>query len=243
MGALPGRPSAPQGGAAAVPAAPSSGTSLSVASPVTVLALVLAALLGPVWWPSPAGAIETEAFGIEPAEPVSGSRLPVEVRAGETTSTAVALRNKTGDELTLVLRAAPAHVGPDGTPVLGGDPAPAEWVRIEHDVVRLEAGARQVVTIDVEAPRSLPERATAAVVARPADTSGAGPAVLQEVGLVLRMTRTGPATAPAEPGILGTATGSPGGIAVAVAALALVVAGGGLRRVQRRRVTGVPAPA
>lgn len=140
--------------------------------------------------PTPAGAIETEAFGIEPAQRGDdvGTGVPVDLRAGEKTEVALRVWNKTERPLALELRAAPATLDAAGTPRLGGDPEPAGWITFRDTVVTLGAGERRVVTVDVAAPdRVEATERTAAVVARPQINGDAPPAVLQEVGLVLRM--------------------------------------------------------
>ncbi len=154
---------------------------------VTIAAAVAGMLLTTA---TPAGAIETTSFGIEPVDrdPSKGAGVPVDLRAGETTEVALRVWNKTDADLTLQLRAAAATVEESGTPRLGGDPAPAEWIRLRDTTIVLRPGERRVVTVDVAAPNRLaPTERTAAVVARPQVNGDTPPAVLQEVGLVFRM--------------------------------------------------------
>lgn len=139
--------------------------------------------------PTPAGAIETEAFGIEPVERESdGAGVSVDLRAGDTTEVALRVWNKTEGPLALEMRAAPAGLDAAGTPRLGGDPEPAGWIEFRDEVVTLGPGERRLVTVAVAAPdRIEATERTAAVVARPRVNGETPPAVLQEVGLVFRM--------------------------------------------------------
>lgn len=154
---------------------------------VTIAAAVAGMLLTTA---TPAGAIETTTFGIEPLDrDVSqGAGVPVDLRAGETTEVALRVWNKTDADLTLQLRAAAATLDPSGTPRLGGDAAPTGWIQLSEPLVTLGPGERRVVGVDVDAPDRLdPAEQTAAVVARPQVAGSEAPAVLQEVGLVFRM--------------------------------------------------------
>jgi hypothetical protein len=139
---------------------------------------------------TPALALETRTFGLEPArdarvEPGT-ERLVVEPDRGGDATTAVRLHNRTDQPVILQLSAEAAKVNDDGGAELGGDGRAAGWISFSEDRVELAAGADAIVEVHVRAPRraGTAER-TAAVVAQPVVASGATPAVVERLALVV----------------------------------------------------------
>src|SRR3712207_4572130 len=92
-------------------------------------------------------AIETASFGLSR---VSGTRLEVPVRAGETTRSAVRVWNKTDGEITVDLRVQAATARSEDDVRLGGDPEPPTWVRLSAVSVVLAPQAQRDVTFQVD---------------------------------------------------------------------------------------------
>lgn len=142
-------------------------------------ALILTLSIG-----APAGAIETETFGMDPDEASADGRLHIPVRAGRSTSGELRLWNKSSEPLVLRLSATAATVDGDGNAVLGGDEAPVRWTRVEPAEVALRPGEDRTVTVRVRAPRRMGAAATTlAVIAEPAQDSAGAPTVVQRVAV------------------------------------------------------------
>lgn len=133
---------------------------------------------------APAGAIETQTFGMDPGEPSADGRLHIPVGAGRSTSGELRLWNKGSEPLVLRLSAAAATVDGDGNAVLGGDEAPVRWTRVEPAEVALGPEEDRTVTVRVRAPRRMGAAATTlAVIAEPAQDSAGAPTVVQRVAV------------------------------------------------------------
>lgn len=149
-----------------------------------VLAFVAAMGAAPV-----AGAIETTAFGIQPAD---ADRLEVDLRPGHRTSAQFEVWNKGDRPLVLQLEVVPATVAADGDVELEGPPAPVSWSDVP---ARVELGPRERRTIElrIAAPRQLPDPVPdVAVLAQPATVAGESvPSVLQRLALVAHLERAG----------------------------------------------------
>jgi hypothetical protein len=152
----------------------------------TLLLVLTGALLAFAGGGAPAGAIETTSFGLDVAEPTDDGRLHLELRAGETTTGAVKVWNKTDAPIALQLTVVAAQIAEDGTVSLGGDDAAVGWVDLEPARVELPAGGERLVAVEVKAPRKLSGEVRAvAIQAEPAADPGAGeqPAVIQRLAL------------------------------------------------------------
>lgn len=150
-----------------------------------LLFVLTGALLAGTGGSAPVGAIETQSYGLDVAEPTDDGRLHLELRAGETTTGRVKVWNKTDAPLTLALRVVAAELGEDGRVSLGGDGAGVDWVRLEPDEVRLAGGQERVVEVRATAPRKIDDEVgVVAIQVEPAVVAGdAPPAVLQRLAL------------------------------------------------------------
>jgi hypothetical protein len=150
-----------------------------------LLFVLTGALLAFTGGGAPAGAIETQSFGLDVAERTEDGRLHLELRAGETTTGRVKVWNKTEAPLTLSLRVVPAELGADGRVSLGGDGAGVDWVSLEPDEVRLDGGQERTVEVRASAPRKIDDEVqVVAIQVEPATVAGeAPPAVLQRLAL------------------------------------------------------------
>ncbi len=175
---------------------------------------------------APAGAIETETFGIDVVENRSEGRLRIRLEAGKTTAGELRVWNKHDGPLVLRLSVTPASVDDDGTASLGGDPEPVRWVSVPTRV-ELAAGEERRVTVRVAAPRQLSaEPKTVAVLAQAEPAAGGDePAVLQRLAVTTYLV-------PDEGSLVASLGWLPW---IAAAALTAVVAALTRRAVRRRR--------
>lgn len=167
-------------------------------------------------WPALAGAVETPEFAVEPvANP--GGGLEVDLDRNGRGRAQVEVRNKLAEELVVQFAVVPAQVSPEGKPSLGGDAAPAAWVKAPG-TLRLAPQSRQQVRVAVQRPKdaSLNLVATAALTVQRVVADPASAAVIQQSALVIYMRPSKQAP---------TVAGLPPLIA-ALAALALLGSGG-----------------
>ncbi|HZT66159.1 MAG TPA: hypothetical protein VFA11_10260 [Acidimicrobiales bacterium] len=202
---------------------------LAVAAGISLAGIVAAAM--------PAAAVQTATFGIAPAKdaPQQAGQLAASVRPGQPTGDDVTVWNRTAHELTLDLSVVAAHLGPDGHPVLGGDPRPATWVHLGQSVVTLAPHGQQTIAVNVVTPRRLPHLpASAAIIATPEHASAAPVSVVVRLGVMVSITAAGGAPLRAPLGMIGW---------VALGLLLAAGLGAAIRGVTRRAARGRSAAA
>lgn len=145
----------------------------------------LGAVVAALWCASPAGAIETESFGLGPAGSSGRTALHESVKPGSTARDAVRLWNKTDAPISVRLEVQGATLSDAGQVSLGGNEGAARWVLLESNRVTLPARASVEVPVVVRAPRTMPGGvSTAAVVAQLDTDAGGHIAVVQRVALM-----------------------------------------------------------
>ena len=149
-------------------------------------AAVVAAALAACACVPPADAIETREFALDPGDGSDGGvEIDVDGRGGGQGS--IRLTNKLDESLVLTLDAVPATAEPGGRVRLGGEPEPPSWLQVPGRVV-LQPREQRTLPIRV-ADADLADvgaSATAAVVARPAETPGSeGAAVIAQAALMV----------------------------------------------------------
>lgn len=175
---------------------------------------------------APAGAIETNTFGIDVVQRDPEGRLRIAIKAGEDSTGRLRVWNKHDAPLVLRLSIVPAQVASDGTASFGGDTSPVEWVDVPNRV-ELGPGATREVTVEVAAPRELDgDTKTVAVLAEP-EVIGDAPAVLQRLAVTTYLVPD-----------RGSLIASLGWLPWLALALMLAVGGGAGYRVRRRIVQG-----
>lgn len=154
---------------------------------IVALAIAVGFFAGPV----AVGAIETESYGVDVAEPSDDGRLHIPLRVDRTTSGKMRVWNKTDQPLTLNLSVVGAVLADDGRVTLGGDGKAAEWASVEPSRVDLAPKATASVTVSVRASGELPEEdQVVAVLATP--VVSAETAVVQRLALTAFLEPAGP---------------------------------------------------
>lgn len=201
----------------------------------------LAAAVAALWCASPAGAIETQSFGLGPAGSSGRTALHESVKPGATARDAVRVWNKTDAPIAVRLEVQGATLSDAGQVSLGGNEGAARWVSLETNRVTLPPRASVEVPVVVRTPRTMPGGvSTAAVVAQLDADAGGNVAVVQRVALMTYV--AAPAGSP-----LRAALGWIAWVAVAMLALVVVYAGrvrlsgrGRRRRPQALRARSAP---
>lgn len=154
----------------------------AAAATLLVLTGALAAFIG---GGAPAGAIETESYGLDVVQRTEDGRLHLEVKAGKTTRGQVRVWNKSAQPITLQLSVAPAQIGDGGAVSLGGDGKGVDWVELKPTRVELAGGGEKIVAVAVRPPRKIDgtERAVAIQVEPAVTAGGQQPAVVQRLAL------------------------------------------------------------
>ena len=136
---------------------------------------------------SPAAAIETGEFGIEPvARGAPRQSFHEQLRAGRTTRDAVRVFNKANHPVTVRLWAEQASIDADGQVRLGGVGGAANWIKIPTSVVELGPKSERSVPFEVRAPRQIPAgTASIALLAEPVAQQPARVAVLQRLAVLV----------------------------------------------------------
>ena len=147
----------------------------SVGRAAAVTALLVVTLVSLA---SPAPAIETADFGMEPASrEESGGPLRIEAPAGGgNTTRQLRVWNKTKRPVEVRLQVVPASRRPDGTAVLGGDSPSVQWVTLSSTSVSIPARGERTINVPVTMPKTPgPGDHTFAVMAAPAPPPGQAP--------------------------------------------------------------------
>ncbi|HVM39791.1 MAG TPA: hypothetical protein VM618_03305, partial [Acidimicrobiia bacterium] len=144
-----------------------------------------------------------------------GERVRLPVEPGTRSRLHLRVWNKTDAPLALTLQPAAARVDGDGSPELGGDPAPVAWVALDATEITLGPRRQRIVTMTVEPSGTVDGSHAVAILATPADQA-ANPAVLERLGVVVEL-HAGPIGA----GGAADGSGSVAGVPLLVALLGL----------------------
>lgn len=219
---------------------------MAVVSPMRSLIGVVVAVVVGVATATPAGAVETAEFGLEPVAGADGEQRPAfrtHVSPGATVSERFVVWNKTPEVLSVRLEPVTAEVDADGQPHLGGDPAVLEWVDLEEREVRLAPGASQQLSFTVTPPDDFAEDASFAILAEPVREASGGSQVISRVAVLAYVTPAAAVAGVTEHAAPGGGGGGPAILPLVGAALVLAAAGGLVAAGRTRtRQSGAAAP-